>query len=164
MHEHRDHRTKVKKNGSVGPIPTYGQDSCKLSTNARTQAVIEHETPVLVVGAGPAGLIAALQLSKNGARCMLIERNLDTTRWPKMDITNCRSMELLKRLGVDGGLREVGEFLSSGKDATWNNCGAGVREIWEDHRLKLYYDGRCARGLFVRCKLQQWPLGGRASN
>jgi 2-polyprenyl-6-methoxyphenol hydroxylase-like FAD-dependent oxidoreductase len=65
---------------------------------------------VLVVGAGPAGLIAALQLSKNGTRCMLIERNLDTTRWPKMDITNCRSMELLKRLGVDGGLREVGEF------------------------------------------------------
>jgi 2-polyprenyl-6-methoxyphenol hydroxylase-like FAD-dependent oxidoreductase len=70
------------------------------------------EAPVLIVGAGPAGLIAALQLSKNGQRCVLIERNLDTTKWPKMDITNCRSMELLKRLGVDRGLRKVGEWLS----------------------------------------------------
>lgn len=79
---------------------------------------------MLVVGAGPAGLIAALQLSKNGTRCMLIERNLDTTQWPKMDITNCRSMELLKRLGVDSGLREVGEFLPSGKGSTRNNVAA----------------------------------------
>lgn len=66
---------------------------------------------MLIVGAGPAGLIAALQLSKNGTRCMLIERNLSTTKWPKMDITNCRSMELLKRLGVDTGLRNIGKSL-----------------------------------------------------
>lgn len=68
------------------------------------------DVPVLVVGGGPAGMIAALQLSKNGVPCLLVERNLDTTKWPKMDITNCRSMELLKRLGVDQGLREVGMY------------------------------------------------------
>lgn len=70
--------------------------------------VVHHETPVLIVGAGPSGLIAALQLSAHGVRSMLVERNLDTTKWPKMDITNCRSMELFKRLNVDQGLREVG--------------------------------------------------------
>ena len=42
---------------------------------------------------------------------MLTERNLNTTKWPKMDITNCRSMELLKRLGVADGLRAVGKSL-----------------------------------------------------
>ena len=42
---------------------------------------------------------------------MLTERNPDTTKWPKMDITNCRSMELLKRLGVADGLRAVGKYL-----------------------------------------------------
>ncbi|MAD87812.1 MAG: hypothetical protein CL912_33040 [Deltaproteobacteria bacterium] len=67
-------------------------------------------TPVVVVGAGPAGLIAALQLAKNGVSCILAERNLDTTKWPKMDITNCRSMELLRRLGIDKGLRDVGKW------------------------------------------------------
>lgn len=72
--------------------------------------IVEHDTPVLVVGAGPAGLIAALQLACNGQRCLLIERNLTTTSWPKMDITNCRSMELLKRLGIDEGLRSVGKI------------------------------------------------------
>ncbi|EXJ60041.1 hypothetical protein A1O7_04190 [Cladophialophora yegresii CBS 114405] len=73
-----------------------------------TQTIHHHETPVLIVGAGPAGLIAALQLAEHGTPCMLVERNLDTTKWPKMDITNCRSMELLRRLGIDRGLREVG--------------------------------------------------------
>ena len=45
---------------------------------------------------------------------MLVERNDDTTRWPKMDVTNCRSMELLRgpnRLNVGEGLREVGELI-----------------------------------------------------
>jgi hypothetical protein len=46
---------------------------------------------------------------------MLAERNLETTKWPKMDITNCRSMELLRRLGVADGLREVGK---SGSEAS----------------------------------------------
>lgn len=41
---------------------------------------------------------------------MLTERNLDTTKWPKMDITNCRSMELLKRLGVADSLRAIGKW------------------------------------------------------
>jgi hypothetical protein len=40
---------------------------------------------------------------------MLTERNPDTTKWPKMDITNCRSMELLKRLGVADSLRTIGK-------------------------------------------------------
>ncbi|KAL4861563.1 hypothetical protein BDV12DRAFT_180042 [Aspergillus spectabilis] len=70
--------------------------------------VVTHDVPVLVIGAGPAGLIAALQLSRHNTKCMLIERNLDTTKWPKMDITNCRSMELLSRLGIADGLRQQG--------------------------------------------------------
>ncbi|KAF9890429.1 hypothetical protein FE257_005834 [Aspergillus nanangensis] len=65
-------------------------------------------TPVLVVGAGPAGLITALQLAVNNIPCTLVERNLDTTKWPKMDITNCRSVEIFKRLGISDGLRNIG--------------------------------------------------------
>ncbi len=67
-----------------------------------------NDTPVLIVGAGPVGLMLAKELSHHGIRSTLVERNLDTTRWPKMDITNCRSMELLRRLGLEDGLRQVG--------------------------------------------------------
>ncbi|KAL6234083.1 FAD binding domain-containing protein [Aspergillus navahoensis] len=67
-----------------------------------------HTTPVLVVGAGPAGLIAALQLAANNVPCMLVERNQTTTQWPKMDVTNCRSMEIFRRLGIAEGVRSVG--------------------------------------------------------
>ncbi len=67
-----------------------------------------NDIPVLIVGAGPVGLVLAKELSYHGIRSTLIERNVDTTRWPKMDITNCRSMELLRRLGLEEGLRQVG--------------------------------------------------------
>ncbi|KAK1674051.1 monooxygenase [Colletotrichum godetiae] len=73
-----------------------------------SEIATEHDVPVLVVGAGPAGLLLALQLAKNGIRSLLAERNLDTTKWPKMDITNCRSMELLRRLGIADDLRAQG--------------------------------------------------------
>ena len=66
------------------------------------------EALVLVVGAGPIGMVTAFQLAKRGIRTVLVERNLETTKWPKMDITNSRSMELLQRLGLADGLREKG--------------------------------------------------------
>lgn len=73
------------------------------------QAATTYDTPVLVIGAGPAGMLLALQLARNGVRSMLIERNLTTTKWPKMDVTNCRSMELFNRLGISQGLRRQGK-------------------------------------------------------
>ena len=65
-------------------------------------------TPVLVVGAGPVGLLTALNLARYGIKCTLVERNTEATIWPKMDITNCRSMELLKQMGLADQLREIG--------------------------------------------------------
>src|SRR5882724_7139627 len=66
------------------------------------------DTPVLIAGGGPTGLTLAYILASNGINCVLAERNPTTTRFPKMDITNGASMELLRRLGVDEQLREVG--------------------------------------------------------
>lgn len=66
------------------------------------------DSSVLVVGAGPVGLVTAFQLAKRGIRTILVERNLETTKWPKMDITNVRSMELLDRLGLADDLRKQG--------------------------------------------------------
>ena len=66
------------------------------------------DTSVLIVGGGPTGLVLASLLARDGVNCVLAERNPSTTRFPKMDITNGASMELLRRLGVDEELRRVG--------------------------------------------------------
>jgi len=64
--------------------------------------------PVLIAGGGPTGLVLAAELSRHGVASVLAERNEHTTLFPKMDITNGASMELLRRLGVDAELRSVG--------------------------------------------------------
>jgi 2-polyprenyl-6-methoxyphenol hydroxylase-like FAD-dependent oxidoreductase len=62
---------------------------------------------VLVVGAGPVGLTLALELDRYGVDTLLIDKSLTATRHPKMDITNGRSMEIFRRLGVVDKLRAV---------------------------------------------------------
>ena len=58
------------------------------------------EAPILIVGAGPVGMLLAYQLDRMNVPCVIAEQNVDTTKWPKMDLTNCRSMELLRYLGL----------------------------------------------------------------
>lgn len=52
------------------------------------------------------GLTLALELEHRGVRALLVERNEGTTRHPKMDVTNGRSMEHFRRLGVADAMRE----------------------------------------------------------
>ena len=68
-------------------------------------APIEHEVPVTIVGGGPVGMLTAFELSRLGIQCLLAEQNLATTKYPKMDLTNCRSMEILRMLGIADEMR-----------------------------------------------------------
>ncbi|OQU94362.1 FAD binding domain-containing protein [Cladophialophora immunda] len=63
---------------------------------------------VAIIGGGPVGLCLAKVLSTYGVKSIVLERNETTTRWPKMDLTNARSMELFRRLGLAQKLRERG--------------------------------------------------------
>src|ERR1700759_1164627 len=63
---------------------------------------------VVIAGGGPVGLLLATVLSHFGVRSLLLERNETTTKWPKMDLTNARSMEIFQRLGLSDGLRQRG--------------------------------------------------------
>jgi len=56
--------------------------------------------PVLIVGAGYAGLSAATLLAWRGVPCILVERRASTSRLPKAHGLNRRSMEVLRV--VDG--------------------------------------------------------------
>src|SRR5579859_4876385 len=90
------------------------------------------ETPVLIAGGGPVGMTLALNLARYGVRSLLVERNPTTTRHPKMDLTNGRSMELYKRLGLTERLRDAGVPRGNPFDIAWVTSMAGH----ELHRFK----------------------------
>jgi 2-polyprenyl-6-methoxyphenol hydroxylase-like FAD-dependent oxidoreductase len=75
--------------------------------------------PVLVAGGGPVGMTLARTLALYGVRSLLVERNATTTRHPKMDITNGRSMELFRRLGLVDRLRAVAVPEGNNFDVSW---------------------------------------------
>lgn len=77
------------------------------------------QVQVLIAGGGPVGMTLARDLARRGVTCMLVERNPATTRHPKMDITNVRSMELFRRLGLADELRAVAVAEDNNFDVSW---------------------------------------------
>lgn len=75
--------------------------------------------PVLIAGGGPVGMTLALSLSRHGVASILVERNPSTTSHPKMDLTNGRSMELFRALGIGERLRAVGVPPDQPLDVVW---------------------------------------------
>ncbi|KAJ4991089.1 FAD binding domain-containing protein [Stagonosporopsis vannaccii] len=63
---------------------------------------------VLIIGGGPIGMLSATVLAWYGVSSVVLERNSTTTLWPKMDFTNVRSMELLRKIQVADMVREKG--------------------------------------------------------
>lgn len=84
-----------------------------------------NETEVVIAGGGPVGMTLALELAHHGVRSILLERNPTTTRHPKMDLTNGRSMELFRRLGLTDELRAVGVPPSEPLDIVWATSATG---------------------------------------
>jgi len=83
------------------------------------------DAPVVIAGGGPVGLTLARVLAQRGVRSILLERNATTTRHPKMDITNGRTMELFHRLGMAEQVRAAGVPESHPFDVAWITTLAG---------------------------------------
>jgi 2-polyprenyl-6-methoxyphenol hydroxylase-like FAD-dependent oxidoreductase len=66
------------------------------------------ETFALVVGGGPVGLSAAIELNWRSVPTILVTDKLDTAQHPKCNNTNARSMEHFRRLGIADELRAEG--------------------------------------------------------
>ncbi|GAB86950.1 FAD-dependent monooxygenase [Gordonia rubripertincta] len=80
---------------------------------------------VIIAGAGPVGMTLALELSLYGVKSTLVERNAVTTTFPKMDLTNARSMELLDRLGIAEEIRAAGVAAHHSHDVVFATSMAG---------------------------------------
>src|SRR5437764_13860441 len=65
-------------------------------------------TQALIVGGGPVGLTLAVDLGRRGVRCTLIEQKEAPQFLPKMERVNARSMEIFRRMGLAGKIRDAG--------------------------------------------------------
>ncbi|MFE1439659.1 FAD-dependent monooxygenase [Streptomyces sp. NPDC058739] len=81
--------------------------------------------PVLVVGAGPVGMVAALELARQGVPCVLADQAFETSVHPKLDYVNGRSMEFLRRLGIAEDVRAAGVAPEHRADVIWSTGLAG---------------------------------------
>ena len=66
----------------------------------RTQRV-----PVVIVGAGPAGLVTAVTLARQGVASLLVERDRGLSPLPRATAVGTRTMELLRSFGLEAEVR-----------------------------------------------------------
>ena len=78
--------------------------------------------PVLIVGAGPAGLVVAIELARRGVPFQLIDKRPSPLLWDRASVIKSRSLEIFEALGASA------EFLRQGKKILGTDFyGAGSR-------------------------------------
>ncbi len=66
------------------------------------------DIPVLIAGGGPAGLTLAINLGQLGVRCEVVDARPAPARVPGAQRCGARAMEIFRRLGISGRLRDAG--------------------------------------------------------
>lgn len=92
-----------------------------------------------IVGGGPVGLSAAINLARLGIRSVLIEKHPGTTNHPKARGINGRTMELFRQWGVDAQMRQY-ELPSEARRFTWieDFQGKEITRIQAEGDYSLY--------------------------
>ena len=86
------------------------------------------ETPVLIVGGGPAGLTASLLLSRHGVESVLIDKRVTGSPLPRARGVHSRAMEILRVCGVEPDLRAVELPITPGAEWRTDLTGSPLRE------------------------------------
>ena len=75
--------------------------------------------PVVIVGAGPVGMVLALDLAQRGVRSVLVNTGEYSRLCPKGNGHNARTMEHYRRLGIAKKIRSVGLRPDQPADVTY---------------------------------------------
>jgi len=95
------------------------------------------ETEVLIVGAGPAGAMASLLLSQYGAKNLLINKFSSTSPGPRSHITNQRTMEILRDMGLEEKAKSLSTSQAYMADQVYAESLVGEEfgriRAWQNH-------------------------------
>ncbi|WP_028935715.1 FAD-dependent monooxygenase [Pseudonocardia spinosispora] len=92
----------------------------------------DREVPVLIVGAGPAGLTLSNLLSRYGVRHVLVEKHPGTAHTPRAHIVNQRTVEIFRHLGLEDRLHAVATPSELMANNVWHTSLAGTElaRLW----------------------------------
>ncbi|RBQ15303.1 FAD-binding monooxygenase [Spongiactinospora rosea] len=93
----------------------------------------DHETDVLIIGAGPVGMALALDLTYRNVPCTVVDSGDGRVRHPKVSTIGARSMELFRRWGVAQRIRQAGWPPDHPLDIAWVTQ-VGGHEIYRYER------------------------------
>src|SRR5204863_7022983 len=84
------------------------------------------EVPVLIVGAGPVGMTAAILLARQGIESLVVDRRPGPHRAPQAHVVNPRSLEIFRSAGLDREtLRRLATPRDDGSHVSWVTTLAG---------------------------------------
>lgn len=117
-------------------------------------------TEVLVVGAGPTGASAAVFLARHGVKVVLIARNSVVSDTPRAHITNARTMEILRNIGLEDACYAKASANRYQANKVWVTTLAG-QELgrlmsWGNHPTRRAEYELASPGKM--CDLPQWYL------
>src|SRR5262245_12821328 len=112
---------------SLGTLDSHPRGGDRYSMGDVRQIVFQHTRsadhgraspahhPVVIVGAGPVGLVAALDLADRGHRSVVIDRKRNLSDGSRAICWAKRSLEIMDRLGVGQALVDLGITWKTGK-------------------------------------------------
>ncbi|MEU8385318.1 FAD-dependent oxidoreductase, partial [Streptosporangium sp. NPDC048865] len=111
----------------------------------------ELDVEVLVVGGGPVGLCAAIELARHGISTLLVEKRAGTSIFPKARLITTRTMELLRGWGLVEEVERAGmpreEYLAVGvgSSLTADDFVRSAAELDRDAPQSPTYTFLCAQ-------------------
>ncbi|KZT64257.1 hypothetical protein DAEQUDRAFT_773773 [Daedalea quercina L-15889] len=95
------------------------------------------DTDVLIVGAGPAGLVAALALSHHGIAVKIVDRRITGETAGQADGIQSRMMEIWDSLGIGAELRELSSQIHRMVIYEPNHDGSGIKQSSQCHNISV---------------------------